>query len=108
MTDKTKSFLRIKINAYDHKIIDQASKKITDVAYRYGSDISGPFPLPTHIKKFVVNRSPFIDEDSQEHYEVRVHKRLIDIFLPTPQLVNALTNITLPTGVDIEVKSITA
>lgn len=108
MPEKVKSFLRIKINAYDHKIIDQASKKITDVAYRYGSEISGPFPLPTNIKKFPVNRSTFIDEDSQEHYEIRIHKRLIDIFLPTPQLINALTNITLPTGVDIEVKSMSS
>ena len=106
MAEKAKTFLRIKIRAYDHKVIDQAAKKIADAAYRYGSNVSGPLPLPTEIKKFSINRSPFIDEDSQEHYEVRVHKRLIDIYDPNSKLIDALMNISLPAGVDIEIKSI--
>lgn len=106
MAEKAKTFLRIKIRAYDHKVIDQAAKKIADAAYRYGSSVSGPLPLPTEIKKFAINRSAFIDEDSQEHYEVRVHKRLIDIYEPNPKLIDALMNVSLPAGVDIEIKSI--
>lgn len=106
MAEKAAPFLRIKIRAYDHKIIDEAAKKIADAAYRYGSSVSGPLPLPTEIKKFAVNRSAFIDEDSQEHYEVRVHKRLVDIYEPTPKLIDALMNLSLPAGVDIEIKSI--
>lgn len=107
MAEKAKTFLRIKIRAYDHKVIDQAAKKIADAAYRYGSNVSGPLPLPTEIKKFSINRSAFIDEDSQEHYEVRVHKRLIDIYEPSPKLIDALMNLSLPAGVDIEIKSVT-
>lgn len=107
MAEKVQAFLRIKIRAYDHKIIDEAAKKIADAAYRYGSNVSGPLPLPTGIKKVVINRSVFIDEDSQEHYEVRVHKRLIDIYEPTPKLIDALMNLSLAAGVDVEIKSIT-
>lgn len=107
MAEKAQTFLRIKIRAYDHKIIDETAKKIADASYRYGSNISGPLPLPTEIKKFVINRSTFINEDSQEHYEVRVHKRLIDIYEPTSKLIDALMNLSLPAGVDIEIKSVT-
>ena len=107
MAEKAKSFLRIRIRAYDHKVIDQAAKKISDAAYRYGCAISGPLPLPTEIKKFTVNRSPFIHEDSQEQYEIRAHKRLVDIFDPTPKLIDALMNLSLPAGIDVEIKSIT-
>ena len=107
MAEKIKSFLRIKIRAYDHKVIDEAAKKIADAAYRYGCMVSGPLPLPTEIKRFTVNRSVFIDEDSQEQYEIRAHKRLIDIYEPTPKLIDALMNLSLPAGIDIEIKSIT-
>ena len=103
---KTKSFLRIKIRAYDHNVIDRAAKKIADAAYRYGCIISGPLPLPTEAKRFTVNRSPFVHEDSQEQYEIRAHKRLVDIYEPTPKLIDALMNLSLPAGIDVEIKSI--
>ena len=103
---RNKSFLRIKIRAFDHKVIDQAAKKIADAAYRYGCIISGPLPLPTELKRFSVNRSAFIHEDSQEQYEIRAHKRLLDIYEPTPKLIDALMNLSLPAGIDIEIKSI--
>ena len=97
--------IRIKIKAYDSRIIDESVKKIVEAAYRYGVRISGPVPLPTEIRKYTVHRSPFVHEDSREQYEIRIHKRLIDVFSPTPKLVDALINLNLPAGVDIEVKS---
>lgn len=99
------SRIRIRIKAYDHKVIDEASKKIIEAAYRYGAKVAGPIPLPTEIKKYTVHRSAFVHEDSREQFEIRIHKRLIDIYEPTSKLIDSLMNLNLPAGVDIEVKS---
>ncbi|MEK7560236.1 MAG: 30S ribosomal protein S10 [Patescibacteria group bacterium] len=96
--------LRIRVMAYDHKILDSSVKQIVDTALRYGAEVVGPVPLPTAIKKYTVNRSAFIYKNSREQFEMRVHKRVIDILNPTPKIVDALTNLNLPAGVDIEVK----
>ncbi|MEW5907846.1 MAG: 30S ribosomal protein S10 [Patescibacteria group bacterium] len=98
--------LRIKIRAYEHKILDASVKQIADTALRYESQIAGPIPLPTEIRKYTVNRSTFVDKNSREQFEMRIHKRLIDILNPNPKLIDALTNLNLPAGVDIEVKLI--
>ena len=97
--------LRIKIRAYDHKIIDQSTKTIIDTAVRTGAKIKGPVPLPTERNKYTVIRSAFVHKNSREQYEMRTHKRLVDIIDPTPKTVDALTNLNLPAGVDIEIKS---
>lgn len=97
--------IRIRIKAYDHKVIDQAALKIVDAVHRYGADVVGPVPLPTEIARYTVHRSPFIHEDAREQLEMRTHKRLIDIFKLTPKLIDALMNLNLPAGVDIEVQS---
>jgi small subunit ribosomal protein S10 len=97
--------LRIRIRAYEHKILDASVKQIIDTAKRYGAEIAGPVPLPTEIRKYTVNRSSFIDKNSREQFEMRVHKRFIDILNPTPKIIDALTNLNLPAGVDIEVKT---
>jgi small subunit ribosomal protein S10 len=102
--EEAKSRIRIKIKAYDHKIIDQSAKQIVETAERTGASISGPVPLPTEIKKFTVNRSTFVHKDSRDQYEMRMHKRLIDIVNPTPKTIDSLTNLDLPAGVDIEIK----
>lgn len=105
MADKdTKSRIRIKIRAYDHKIIDQAVKTIIDAAERTGAVICGPVPLPVAKDKFTVNRSTFVHKDSRDQYEIRTHKRLIDILEPKQQTIDALMNLNLPAGVDIELK----
>ncbi|KPJ54905.1 hypothetical protein AMJ47_02425 [Parcubacteria bacterium DG_72] len=96
--------LRIKLKAYDYKVIDNSSKQIVDTAIRYGADILGPVPLPTEIRKYTVNRSSFVHKDSREQFEMRIHKRLIDILNPTPAVIDALMKLTLPAGVDIEIK----
>ncbi len=96
--------IRIKIKAYDHKIIDQSARTIMETAKRSGAKISGPVPLPIEKKKFTVNRSTFVHKDSREQYEMRIHKRLIDILEPTPETLDALTNLNLPAGVDVEIK----
>lgn len=96
--------IRIKIKAYDHKIIDQAARKIIETVERSGSTAHGPIPLPVAKKKFTVLNSTFVHKDSRDQYEIRVHKRLIDIYSPTPKTVDALTNLNLPSGVDIEIK----
>jgi small subunit ribosomal protein S10 len=101
---KEKQNLRIRIRAYEHKILDASVKQIIDTANRYGAEIAGPVPLPTEIKKYTVNRASFIDKNSREQFEMRIHKRLIDILNPTPKTIDALTNLNLPAGVDIEVK----
>lgn len=98
--------LRIKIRAYDNKIIDNSARQIVDAAERQGVTISGPVPLPTEIKRYAVNRSTFVHKSSGEHYEMRVHKRIIDISNPTPKVIDALTNMNLPAGVDIEIKMV--
>lgn len=96
--------IRIKIRAYDHKLIDQSAKQIVDTAKRTGASIVGPIPLPTEKTKYTVLRSTFVHKDSREQFEMRVHKRLIDILDPTPKTIDSLTNLNLPAGVDIEIK----
>jgi len=96
--------LRIRVRAYEYKVLDNSVKQIMDTAARYDATILGPVPLPTEIKKYTVGRSTFVYKDAREQFEMRVHKRLIDILDPTPKLIEALTNIELPSGVDIDVK----
>ena len=100
------SKLRIRVRAYEHKILDQSVKQIIDTALRFDAEVSGPIPLPTEIKKYTVNRSTFIYEDAREQFEMRIHKRLIDIINPDAKLIEALTNLNLPSGIDIDVKMI--
>ena len=102
--EEIKPKLRIKLRAYDYKVIDSSAKQIIEIVNRYGAKISGPIPLPTEIHKYTVNRSTFVHKDSREQFEVRIHKRLIDIFEPNQKIIEALQNINLPTGVDIEIK----
>ena len=99
--------IRIKIKAYDHKIADDSVKLIIDTAEKTGAIIAGPIPLPTKIEKFTVNRSTFVHKNSREQFEMRTHKRLIDITESTPKTVQALSSLSLPAGVDIEIKMIT-
>lgn len=96
--------IRIKIRAYDHKLIDQSSKQIVETAKRTGANISGPVPLPTEKKKYTVLRSTFVHKDAREQFEMRVHKRMIDILDPTAKTIDSLTNLNLPAGVDVEIK----
>ncbi len=98
--------LRIKVRAYEHKVLDASVKQILDTALRYDAKVAGPIPLPTEIKKYTVNRSTFIYKDAREQFEMRVHKRLIDILEPTPKVIEALTNLSLPSGVTIDVKMV--
>lgn len=96
--------LRIRARAYDHKILDDSVRQIMDTAIRHDADVSGPVPLPTEIKKYTVNRSTFVHKDAREQYEMRVHKRLIDIIEPSTKIVDALTNLNLPSGVNVDVQ----
>ena len=96
--------IRIKLKRFDHKILDQSAQQIVEAVERTGAVISGPMPLPTHIQKFSVIRSPFIDKDSQEQFEIRTHKRLIYIMEMTSKTIDALTRLNLPAGVDIDIK----
>ena len=98
--------LRIKVKAYEHKVLDASIKQILDTALRYDAKVAGPIPLPTEIKKYTVNRSTFIYKDAREQFEMRVHKRVIDILDPSPKVIEALTNLSLPSGVTIDVKMI--
>lgn len=100
----TKQRIRIRLKAYDHKILDQSANQIVDTAQRTGANVSGPVPLPTEINRYTVLRSPFIDKDSREQFEIRTHKRLIDVLDPTPKTVDALMRLNLPAGVNIEIK----
>ena len=93
--------LRIRVRAYEYKILDASVRQIMDTALRYDAKMLGPIPLPTQITKYTVNRSTFIYKDAREQFEMRVHKRLIDILNPTPKVIEALTNLTLPSGVNI-------
>lgn len=102
--EETQQRIRIKIRAYDHKIIDQSARTIIDTAVRTGAQVRGPVPLPTEKRKYTVNRSSFVHKDSREQYEMRVHKRLLDILNPTPKTVDSLTSLNLPAGVDVEIK----
>lgn len=102
--EDTKVVLRIRVRAYESKILDTSVKQIIDTAVRYDAQIVGPIPLPTEIKKYTVNRASFVYKNTREQFEIRVHKRLIDIINPNPKTVEALTNLSLPSGVDIDVK----
>ena len=99
-----KQRIRIRLKAYDHSAIETAAKEIVETAQRTGADVLGPVPLPTRIEKFTVLRSPFIDKDSREQFEIRTHKRLVDILDPSSKTVDALMRLSLPAGVDIEIK----
>ena len=96
--------LRIRVRAYEHKILDTSVKQIIDTALRYDATIVGPVPIPTEIKKYTVNRATFVYKDAREQFEIRVHKRLIDILNPDQKVIEALTNLNLPSGVNIDVK----
>jgi small subunit ribosomal protein S10 len=96
--------LRIRVRAYEHKILDTSVKQIIDTAMRFDATVVGPIPLPTEIKKYTVNRSTFVHKDAREQFEMRTHKRVIDILNPSPKVVEALTNLSLPSGVNIDVK----
>jgi small subunit ribosomal protein S10 len=105
MMATTKQKIRIKLKGFDHRILDQAARQIVEALEKTGAVIAGPIPLPTRIKKFSVIRSSFIDKDSQEQFEVRTHKRIIDIVETTSKTIDALTNLNLPSGVGIDIKS---
>ena len=96
--------IRIKLRAFDHKLLDQSAQQIVTTARRTGSRLSGPVPLPTEKNIYCVIRSPFVDKESMEHFEMRTHKRLIDIIEPDPRTVTELMSLNLPSGVDIEIK----
>jgi small subunit ribosomal protein S10 len=96
--------IRIRLKAFDHRVLDAATGEIADTAKRTGADVRGPIPLPTRIEKFTVNRSPHVDKKSREQFEVRTYKRLLDIVKPTPQTVDALMKLDLAAGVDVEIK----
>ncbi len=98
--------LRIKVRAYEHKVLDASIKQILDTALRYDAKVAGPIPLPTEIKKYTVNRSTFVYKDAREQFEMRIHKRVIDIIDPSPKVIEALTNLSLPSGVTIDVKMV--
>jgi small subunit ribosomal protein S10 len=96
--------IRIRLKAYDHKVLDQSARRIVETAESTGAIVVGPVPLPTKIEKFTVTRSPFIDKDSREQFEIRTHKRLIDVIEPGSKTVDTLMHLNLPAGVDIEIK----
>lgn len=102
--EEVKQRIRIKIRAYDHKIIDSATQTIIKTAERSGAKVLGPVPLPTEKRRFTVNRSTFIDKKSRDQYEMRIHKRLIDIMSPTESTIDSLMTLNLPAGVDVEIK----
>ena len=104
--EEGKVILRIRVRAYESKILDASVKQIIDTAMRYDAEIVGPVPLPTEIKKYTVNRASFIYKNTREQFEIRVHKRLIDIIEPTAKTVDSLMSLNLPSGVDIEIKMI--
>lgn len=98
------SKLRIRVRAYESKVLDVSVKQIIDTALRYDAEVQGPIPLPTEIKKYTVNRAAFVYKNAREQFEMRIHKRLIDIINPTPKIIESLTNMSLPSGVNIDVK----
>ena len=99
-----KQRIRIRLKAYDHRVLDQSAKRIVEAAERTGARVVGPVPLPTKIERFTVRRSSFIDKDSHEHFEIRTHKRLIDVLDPDAKTIDMLMRLNLPAGVDIEIK----
>ncbi|HUV81047.1 MAG TPA: 30S ribosomal protein S10 [Patescibacteria group bacterium] len=102
--EEIKSKIRIKLRAFDHKVIDNSARQIVEVTLRHGAEVLGPVPLPTEIRKYTVNRSSFVHKDAREQFEMRIHKRLIDILNPNQRVIDALMNLNLPAGVDIEIK----
>ena len=104
MATNTGQRIRIRLKAYDHEVIDQSTRKIVETVIRTQAKVRGPVPLPTEIRKYTVIRSPHVDKDSREHFEMRIHKRLIDIVEPTSKTVESLQRLELPAGVDIEIK----
>ena len=104
--EEVTSRLRIRVRAYESKILDLSVKQIIDTALRYDAKVQGPIPLPTEIKKYTVNRAAFVYKNAREQFEMRIHKRLIDILNPTPKIIESLTNLSLPSGVSIDVKLI--
>ncbi|MBZ9569341.1 30S ribosomal protein S10 [Patescibacteria group bacterium] len=104
VTEGVKQKIRIKLRAYDHKVLDNSARQIVETALRYGVEVSGPVPLPTEIHKYTVNRSTFIHKDAREQFEIRIHKRLVDILNPNSKVIDALMTLNLPAGVDIEIK----
>jgi len=99
-----KQRIRIRLKAYDHRVLDESAKRIVETAERTGATVVGPVPLPTRIERFTVRRSTFIDKDSHEHFEIRTHKRLIDVIEPNNNTIDSLMRLNLPAGVDIEIK----
>ena len=104
MTMSNRQKIRVVLKAYDHRILDQSAGQIVEAAERTGARVSGPVPLPRSIKRFCVLRSPHIDKDSREHFEIRTHNRLIDILEPTSKTIDQLTRLNVPAGVDIQIK----
>ena len=100
--------IRIRLKAYDYRVLDQSTREIVETAQQTGARVAGPIPLPTVRNKFCVLRSPHVDKKSREQFEIRTHKRLIDILEPTPQTVDALMKLDLPAGVDVEIKAVQA
>ncbi len=96
--------IRIRLKAFDHRLLDQSTREIVNTAKRTGAEVKGPIPLPTRIEKFTVNRSPHVNKKSREQFEIRTHKRVLDIVDPTPQTVDALMKLDLAAGVDVEIK----
>lgn len=101
-----KEKLRLRVKAYDYKLIDSSCKQIIDTAKRHDAEVIGPTPLPTEIKKYTVNKSTFVHKNSREQFELRIHKRLIDIINPNQSIIESLSRLTLPGGVDIEIKMV--
>jgi len=104
-TEEPKLRLRVKLRAYDHKIIDNSTKQIIESILRSGGEVIGPVPLPTETHKYTVNRSTFVHKDAREQFEMRIHKRLIEIPNPSPKIIDTLRDLTMPAGVDIEIKT---
>ncbi len=104
IAEEQKQKIRIRIRAYDHRLIDNSCKQIIETILRHGGEIRGPIPLPTEIRRYTVNRSTFVYKNSRDQFEIRTHKRIIDILNPSQKIVDALSNLTLPAGVDIEIK----
>ena len=104
MSTTPRQKIRIRLRAYEHRTLDQSARQIVETAEQTGAVVVGPVPLPTHIRRFTVIRGPHIDKDSREQFEIRTHKRLIDIMEPTSRTIDSLTHLTLPAGVDIEIQ----
>jgi len=104
VADENEQKIRIRLKAYDHHVVDESARKIAETVIRTQAKIKGPIPLPTRIHRYCVIRGPHVDKDSREHFELRIHKRLIDILEPTPKTVDSLMRLDLPAGVEVEIK----